>query len=460
MTTLPTQQPTIAYQATRLFKLASLSLIAIGGLYLATQWLPNVCIVAALVALLTTLFGFLLDGLEASLTRIAKLAPSRLFNWLQQYQTLRRGIALSLLLIGTVLFLSLGALVWLPFWGKQFKSLANSLPQYVQQIHGGWQHLSQRIERHPILAPLHLTVTSSLKELQAEGPAANDDVLGETVVAIATTPTDDTNTVTISTTPSSNAKPTPSATAKKTPITTSTTPTSPGAIDTTPLDNLPYPPGFFQRILLNSFQQVASFVTASFSSLIYGLVALVIVVFCLMEPKLVPRFISQYLPTPWQPASQVGWQAAQSLMAYTVIGQIITAGLSGLALFGLYSMLGVDYPGILSLLFALCTLVPAVGAWFGAIPNCIVVLATGHGQGLIAVAAALLLIYAIKTALWKPARVVEGITLPLKLNPLLLVISFVVCWHWLGPVGVVAVTPLAVLISSGITLWKYRLTHG
>ncbi len=455
---------------TRLCKTLSLTLLGTGALYGLTQALPDTFMVLAVVALLTTLLGFLLEGMEAGLLKLAKGLPKPLSTLMQRYATLRRGLALSSLLIVSLLVLILATAIWLPFWGKQFKSLANSLPQYVRQCHIGWQHLSHKLEDHPVLAPLHITVTSSLKELQADGPGAKDDVLGETVLAIATAPKETPEALAAQspdTPPTETTTPTSTTTSQPSPSNPSTPPATAAsadnsslAIDTTPIENLPYPPGFFQRILLNSFQQVASIVTASFSGMIYGLVAMVLVIFLLMEPRLIPHFINTHLPHRWQPACRLSWQAGQSLMAYTVIGQVITAGLSGLALFALYSLLGVDYPIILSVLFALCTLVPAVGAWFGAVPNCIVLLASGHGEGLVAVAAALLLIYAIKTILWKPARVVEGITLPLKLNPLLLVLSFLVCWHWLGPVGVVAVTPLAVLISSGITLWKYRLTHG
>lgn len=417
-------QPSFSLPIT--FRWLAVVLLALWAVLQLTQILPELWLVFSAVALLTTLFGFLLDGLEALFHRMMPAS-------IQRFSNIYRTLALIVLSLITAFVVLLSSLVWIPYWGGQFKELANSLPSYVRQIHTSWHRFSQAVEANPVLAPLQVTVKSSLQELQLEGNAAPDDVLGETVVVLATTPS----------TPESQTAAPDAPKAK---------PTTTPELD---IDDMPYPPGFFQKILLGSVQQIATVVTASVSGLLATLLVAIMVIFSLLDPQLAQRSINRHTPETWQPTLKLGWHTTQALLTYTVIGQTITAGLTGMALYGLYSLLGVDYAQSLSLLFALCTLLPAIGAWFGAIPNCIVLLATGHGQGLIAVAIALLLIYAIKTMLWRPALRYEGTTLPLKLNPMVLVASFLMCWHWLGPMGMLAVTPLAAVMTGIGVMWKH-----
>lgn len=365
------------------------------------------------VVLLATLVGTWVNHWELWWLRLCHKLGWR-WGWLQKFPLLRRLVCVAgvtgLIAIGLI---GLIIVVW-PTLHAQWQAFIQALPRYVGTLHQQWQTSLHWLQNHPTLAPFQYTVEHSLSQL----PLTNYETASENAVALSATAT-------------------------------------PQLPQQEPSPAIAYPPGFLQSVVGNAVEQLTHLVTASLNGGIYLLIGVVMMAYALMDRRLFRRAVAVTLPKPWQPIGHMWRHQLEGQLTRTVNRQVVMAVITSGYLYAAYAITHIPFAEPLSLLFGVCALIPGVGPWLGAIPNVVALIAGDHWLALFIAASGLIIIYNLKGLLFHhQKRRVALLQIP-TLNPLFVLLAMVLCLQWLGPLGIIASVPVAVLFSASLATWQY-----
>ncbi len=201
---------------------------------------------------------------------------------------------------------------------------------------------------------------------------------------------------------------------------------------------------FFRNVATSAFSNVLDFLTTSLTGLVYGLTGFVLLFYFLLDGESLRRgFIG--LMNPKVSKKMARYLDATHFLFFTLLKvQVMTAILSGAMLYGVYLLLDVDFSGFLSFFFAICSVIPAIGPWVGALPSAVVLIFSGEPITMLVIFSLLAGFYVIKQR-WFLPRIYGG---RLDIHPVLILLSLLICTQLIGALGFLLAIPLVCLISG------------
>ncbi len=205
---------------------------------------------------------------------------------------------------------------------------------------------------------------------------------------------------------------------------------------------------FFRNVATSAFSNVFDFLTTSLTGLVYGLTGLVLLFYFLLDGQALRKgFIALILPElsepEWDEKVESFLDSTHFLFFTLLKVQVITSVLSGLMLYGVYSLLGVEFSGFLSFFFFICSLVPVIGPWVGALPSILVLLFSGEPVTMLVIFSLLGGFYILKQR-WLLPRLLGD---KLDIHPVLIILALLICTELVGPLGFLLAIPTACLIA-------------
>ena len=189
----------------------------------------------------------------------------------------------------------------------------------------------------------------------------------------------------------------------------------------------------------NTVESVIKFGTQTLATVIYGFTALVMVFYLLMDGERLKQGFVDLLPVGLQPKADHYLDAIHGVFRYFIKSQIILSIVVGAYLLVLLTILNVKYAIFLSIVFAVASIVPVIGPWFGFTPLLIVTLLGNQPLNLIWVLVFTAAYYLLKEY-WLFPRLFKN---QFEIHPVIIIITFLAGVQLAGPAGILLAFPLA-----------------
>lgn len=213
---------------------------------------------------------------------------------------------------------------------------------------------------------------------------------------------------------------------------------------------------WLQQALLDSWERVASFLSASFSGMLLFVLGVVVLLALLVDARPFKQTAEAMIPIRYREIV-IGYCQAVNLLVYrTVWLQWVSVMLSTALVYGILLTFWVGYTEALTVFWGVCSLFPLVGVWFGALGLFVVLLSTQHWGAVISLTIALGLFQFVKarwvTSSWALS---SSVLHRRRIHPLVLLMSFAFGVAVLGAGGLFLMVPL----GAFLTVWILRLSE-
>jgi putative permease len=186
--------------------------------------------------------------------------------------------------------------------------------------------------------------------------------------------------------------------------------------------------------------------------LIYVVLVPILVFFMLMDKDKILSWLAAFLPQP-RPLMNKVWLEMNEQVANYARGKAIEILAVGVSTYIAFSIMGLDYAALLSLLVGLSVLIPYIGAAAVTIPVALVAFFQWGWSGDFFY---LILVYAIIQALDGNVLVPLLFSEAVNLHPIAIILAVLVFGGFWGLWGVFFAIPLATLIKALIQSWPRR----
>jgi putative permease len=186
--------------------------------------------------------------------------------------------------------------------------------------------------------------------------------------------------------------------------------------------------------------------------LIYVVLVPILVFFMLMDKDKILSWLAAFLPQP-RPLMNKVWLEMNEQVANYARGKAIEIFAVGVSTYIAFSIMGLDYAALLSLLVGLSVLIPYIGAAAVTIPVALVAFFQWGWSGDFFY---LILVYAIIQALDGNVLVPLLFSEAVNLHPIAIILAVLVFGGFWGLWGVFFAIPLATLIKALIQSWPRR----
>ena len=186
--------------------------------------------------------------------------------------------------------------------------------------------------------------------------------------------------------------------------------------------------------------------------LIYAVLVPILVFFMLMDKDKILSWLAAFLPQP-RPLMNKVWLEMNEQVANYARGKAIEILAVGVSTYIAFSIMGLDYAALLSLLVGLSVLIPYIGAAAVTIPVALVAFFQWGWSGDFFY---LILVYAIIQALDGNVLVPLLFSEAVNLHPIAIILAVLVFGGFWGLWGVFFAIPLATLIKALIQSWPRR----
>lgn len=191
-------------------------------------------------------------------------------------------------------------------------------------------------------------------------------------------------------------------------------------------------------------QYVVGVGSTTLTTLIYTLTMFVLVFYLLMDGHGLKRSAVLFLPNRLQGRTAHYLSDIHQVLNAYIKSQLILAFLVGIYLYVIYSMLGIEYAFFLSVFYAITSIVPVLGPWFGTIPTLLVVLFSEQPVVIIPILISLSVFYAVKVY-WLIPKLFK---IRLNIHPVVMILTLLACMKLGHLPGLLLAFPLASLICG------------
>ncbi|MEB3288009.1 MAG: AI-2E family transporter [Vampirovibrionales bacterium] len=185
------------------------------------------------------------------------------------------------------------------------------------------------------------------------------------------------------------------------------------------------------------------------TTVIYALTMLVLIFYLLLDGQSLKRGFVKLLPPKLQGQTGHYLSGLHLIMNVFVKTQLVLALLAGVSLYIVYNMLGVQYALFLSFFYALVSIVPVIGPWFGMLPTLFVVAFSDQPIDLIPIIIFLSAFYLLKVY-WIIPKLFKANpeSRALEIHPVLMIITVLACIQLGKLPGIILAFPIAVLVGG------------
>lgn len=209
-----------------------------------------------------------------------------------------------------------------------------------------------------------------------------------------------------------------------------------------------------QQTFVDSWQRILSVASASITGALLFVIGLVLLAALLIDPRPFQKTTFSLIPYPFRRPVLAYGQWVNGLIYRTVWLQWITVLTTTVLVYGVLLTFWVSYTEALTVFWAVCSLFPLVGLWFGSLGLLVVLVSTQH-WGAIAAIVAVLGVFQFVKARWVMASWAAELSdtpLQQRIHPMVLLLSFAVGIALLGLGGLLAMVPLGAML----TVWVSR----
>ena len=193
-----------------------------------------------------------------------------------------------------------------------------------------------------------------------------------------------------------------------------------------------------------------SFINSGVSKLLWVVLLLVYVFYALLDGQNMLQDLYTRFSPPVQKHLRNFSSDLHNIMLAFIKGQVILGLLTGVYMFIVYSVFGVEYALLLASIFAIAELLPIVGTYIGFTPGLLLIALSGDFGTLLAVFACSYIWQSIKDNILQPQIFGNA----LGLHPVVVLLSLVICGKLGGLIGVLLAVPISAL--SVVTIRRLK----
>ncbi len=195
--------------------------------------------------------------------------------------------------------------------------------------------------------------------------------------------------------------------------------------------------------IIGGIQYLSLAFTQTISGFLYGIAALVLIFYFLLDGHRLPQIINRTLSKGAAETLNNFLSSAHTVMSTFIKGQFLLGLLTGAYMFVVYSIFDVDFAILLASFFAISEILPVVGTWIGITPGFIVILFTQDIGTLFAVWLCSYAFQTIKDNILAP-KVVGDV---MGLHPVVVIFSLLIGVKLAGLMGILIALPLASILT-------------
>ena len=184
------------------------------------------------------------------------------------------------------------------------------------------------------------------------------------------------------------------------------------------------------------------FVNVSLTRLLWMLLLFVYIFYALLEGQFALQQGYNRLPVGWRSHVKAFVEDLHQVMLAFVQGQVFLGLLTGLYMFVVYSLFGVDYALLFASLFAVAELLPIIGTYIGFTPALLFMAFTGDFTTLLGVFTSSYIWQSLKDNILQPQLMGNK----LGMHPVFILVSLVICGKLGGVLGVLLAIPVAAMM--------------
>ena len=192
------------------------------------------------------------------------------------------------------------------------------------------------------------------------------------------------------------------------------------------------------------------FLNAGLTRILWSVLLIVYVFYALLEGQSTMTSMYTHLPIALRQHVQNFADDLHRIMLAFVQGQVFLGMLTGLYMFVVYSLFGVNYAILLASIFAISEILPVVGTYIGFTPALLMIALTGDFTTLLGVFASSYLWQTLKDNIIQPQLFVNA----LGMHPVFIIVSLIICGKLGGVLGILLAIPLAAITL--VTLKRFK----
>ena len=197
----------------------------------------------------------------------------------------------------------------------------------------------------------------------------------------------------------------------------------------------------FSDFLLGQFGNAVSIGITALTTALQVLLMLIVAFLLSMDSHGTSRLMRQLVPSDYRTDFDEVWAATKRMLFAYMKGQLVIAGMIGIASGVAVEVLGLPYALALGLLAGITSLVPYLGPFLGAIPAVLIGFADSPEKGLLVMLAYLVISNFILNFVF-PKVMGDAVKLP----PILVIVSFLAGFSLAGILGMFVAIPVAATI--------------
>lgn len=201
---------------------------------------------------------------------------------------------------------------------------------------------------------------------------------------------------------------------------------------------------WLKQSVLHSYNHVFSLVSASLSGALYGVLGFLLLSSLLLDSGQLKQTLQKIVPFCQRSAVVIFCQQVTALIARTIALQWFSVVMTTLLVYGVLLLLHIHYAEVLTLFWAVVSLLPFVGVWFGWLGLLLVLISTQQWLALGVLIVFLALFQWAKTR-WMLASLWMRSDLPLEsqqIHPFALLVAFAFGVALLGLGGIFVMVPM------------------
>lgn len=198
-----------------------------------------------------------------------------------------------------------------------------------------------------------------------------------------------------------------------------------------------------ERAVSTTLSNIANVVTNTVNGFIYAIAGLLLVFFFLLDGRRLRDRLTGFLPQGARHTADYFAVRFHEVMFAFIKGQLMLGILTGVYMFIIYTIFGVEYAIFLGTFLAIAELLPVVGTWIGLTPGILVMLFSEDPFVVIPVWLCSYVFQTIKDNVLAP-KVVGDV---MGLHPVVVIFALIICAKFAGLVGVLLALPLASILN-------------
>lgn len=192
------------------------------------------------------------------------------------------------------------------------------------------------------------------------------------------------------------------------------------------------------------------FLSVGLTRILWTVLLIVYVFYALLEGQSTISGMYTHLPLGLRQHVQNFVDDLHKIMLAFVQGQVFLGMLTGLYMFVIYSVFGVNYALLLASIFAIAEILPVVGTYIGFTPALLMIALTGDFATLFGVFASSYLWQTLKDNIIQPQLFGNA----LGMHPVFIIVSLIICGKLGGVLGILLAIPLAAITL--VTLKRFK----